>query len=66
MDEKIYRVSGTEITLYLEESLDFYDLKDYLKKLYEKVKNVKEKEKVSNHILIIKLLNIVSSDVFLC
>ncbi|WP_373002002.1 EAL domain-containing protein [Sulfurimonas sp.] len=40
MDEKIYRVSGTEFTLYLEESLDFYDLKDYLTKLYEKVKNV--------------------------
>jgi diguanylate cyclase (GGDEF)-like protein len=40
MDEKIYRVSGTEFTLYLEESLDFYSLKDYLSKLYEKVKHV--------------------------
>ncbi|WP_415398434.1 EAL domain-containing protein [Sulfurimonas sp. CS5] len=40
MDEKIYRVSGTEFTLYLEKSLDFYDLKDYLTKLYQKVKNV--------------------------
>lgn len=40
IDEKIYRVSGTEFTLYLENSLGFYDLKDYLAKLYEKVKNV--------------------------
>jgi len=40
IDEKIYRVSGTEFTLYLDESLDFYNLKDYLVDLYEKVKNV--------------------------
>ena len=40
IDEKIYRVSGTEFTLYLEENLGFYDLKEYLTKLYEKVKNV--------------------------
>ncbi len=40
LDEKIYRVSGTEFTLYLEDSLDFYNLKDYLIKLYEKIKNV--------------------------
>ncbi len=39
-DEKIYRVSGTEFTIYLEDYLDFYELKEYLTKLYEKVKNV--------------------------
>ncbi|WP_321778171.1 GGDEF domain-containing phosphodiesterase [Sulfurimonas sp.] len=40
VDERIYRVSGTEFTLYLEEDLGFYDLKDYLIKLYEKVSNI--------------------------
>nr|WP_321265417.1 GGDEF domain-containing phosphodiesterase [uncultured Sulfurimonas sp.] len=40
INKKIYRVSGTEFTLYLDESLDFYELKDYLTKLYEKIENV--------------------------
>ncbi len=41
INNKIYRVSGTEFTLYLEKTLSFYELKDYLTELYEKVKNVK-------------------------
>ncbi len=40
VNEKIYRVSGTEFTLYLEEDLGFYDLKKYLVELYAKVSNV--------------------------
>ncbi len=40
LDEKIYRVSGTEFTLYLDENLGFYDLKKYLTYLYKKVRNV--------------------------
>ncbi|EDZ62603.1 diguanylate cyclase/phosphodiesterase (GGDEF & EAL domains) [Sulfurimonas gotlandica GD1] len=40
INEKIYRVSGTEFTLYLEDNLGFYDLKDYMTNLYEKIKNV--------------------------
>jgi diguanylate cyclase (GGDEF)-like protein len=40
IDEKIYRVSGTEFTLFLKNDLDFYKLKEYLAKLYEKLKNI--------------------------
>jgi diguanylate cyclase (GGDEF)-like protein len=38
IDEKIYRVSGTEFAICLEKELNFYDLKDYLEKIYQKVK----------------------------
>jgi len=40
IDKKIYRVSGTEFTLYLDEKLNFYDLKDYLRDLYQKVEHI--------------------------
>jgi len=40
INKKIYRVSGTEFTLFLDENLPFYDLKDYLSKLYEKIRNM--------------------------
>ena len=40
VDENIYRVSGTEFTIFLEHNLGFYELKEYLIELYEKVKHV--------------------------
>lgn len=40
INKKIYRVSGTEFTIFLDENLPFYDLKDYLSRLYEKIKNI--------------------------
>jgi len=40
IDEKIYRVSGTEFTMFLEEDLEFYELKNYLNILYDKIKNI--------------------------
>ncbi|EQB40544.1 diguanylate cyclase [Sulfurimonas hongkongensis] len=40
INKKIYRVSGTEFTLFLDENLPFYDLKDYLSELYEKIKHI--------------------------
>ncbi|WP_324172890.1 GGDEF domain-containing phosphodiesterase [Sulfurimonas sp.] len=40
VNNRIYRVSGTEFTLYLKEDLGFYDLKKYLVKLYDKVSNI--------------------------
>ncbi|MEA1892371.1 MAG: GGDEF domain-containing phosphodiesterase [Campylobacterota bacterium] len=40
IDEKIYRVSGTEFTMYLEDELEFYELKSYLRSLYERIKNI--------------------------
>lgn len=39
--EKIYRLSGDEFALVLDHSLGFYDLKEYLSQLYEKIKNIK-------------------------
>ena len=37
IDEKIYRTSGTEFSIYLEKNLLFYDLKEYLTQLYNKL-----------------------------
>ncbi len=36
----IYKLSGDEFALILDENLGFYDLKDYLTNLYEKVNNI--------------------------
>ena len=36
---KIYRLSGSEFAITLEESKGFYDLKAYLNELYSKIKN---------------------------
>lgn len=40
INKKIYRVSGTEFTLFLDKNLPFYDLKDYLSELYKKIKHI--------------------------
>lgn len=40
IDEKIYRVSGTEFSMFLEDNMEFYELKNYLSILYEKIKNI--------------------------
>lgn len=40
INKKIYRVSGTEFTIYMKENLPFYHLKDYLSELYEKIKHI--------------------------
>ena len=40
VDDKIYRVSGTEFALLIEKSLDFYELKEYLSELYNKIKDI--------------------------
>jgi len=40
MNQTIYRVSGTDFTIILENSLGFYELKDYLIELYENIKNI--------------------------
>jgi diguanylate cyclase (GGDEF)-like protein len=37
---KLYRVSGTEFTVFHENELSFYELKDYLTQLYKKIKNI--------------------------
>ena len=39
-DHKIYRLSGAEYALTIETTLGFYQLKDYLNELYEKIKNI--------------------------
>lgn len=36
----VYRLSGSEFAVTLEESLGFYDLKDYLEKLYANIKGM--------------------------
>jgi len=36
---QLYRLSGAEFALTMEKSLGFYELKEYLSKLYEKIKN---------------------------
>jgi len=40
INKKIYRVSGTEFSIFLDENLPFYNLKDYLSELYEKIKHI--------------------------
>ena len=37
VDQTLYRVSGTDFTIILNETFGFYDLKDYLTKLYETI-----------------------------
>ena len=39
-EHKIYRLSGAEYALTIETRLGFYQLKDYLAKVYEKIKNI--------------------------
>ena len=38
---KVYRLSGAEFAVALDENLGFYHLKAYLSELYEKIKNIK-------------------------
>ena len=40
VDDKIYRVSGTEFALMIERNLDYYELKEYLTELYKKIENI--------------------------
>jgi len=39
-EHKVYRLSGAEYALMLEHQLGFYQLKDYLVEVYEKIKNI--------------------------
>jgi diguanylate cyclase (GGDEF)-like protein len=39
--EKIYRLTGDEFALVIDRSLGFYELKEYLSQLYEKIKDTK-------------------------
>ena len=38
-EHKVYRLSGSEFAFVLEKSLDFYELKGYLQKVYEEIKS---------------------------
>ncbi|WP_418641330.1 EAL domain-containing protein [Sulfurimonas sp. ST-27] len=38
---QVYRLSGAEFAISLDENLGFYHLKSYLSELYEKIKNIK-------------------------
>jgi len=40
IDKKLYRVSGTDFTIIIDEELGFYDLKKYLTELYDSIKNI--------------------------
>jgi len=40
-DHKVYRLSGAQYALTVETRLGFYQLKDYLAKIYDKIKNIK-------------------------
>jgi len=38
---QVYRLSGAEYAITIDENLGFYHLKDYLSELYDKIKNIK-------------------------
>jgi len=40
VEENVYRVSGTEFAIYVDNDLNYYELKEYLQEIYEKVKNI--------------------------
>jgi len=40
IEDKVYRISGTEFAVLLENNLDFYSLKEYLSDLYKKIKDM--------------------------
>jgi len=39
-EHTVYRLSGDEFAIILEQNMGFYDLKEYLTKLYESLKNI--------------------------
>ena len=41
IEEQVYRISGTEFAVLIEDSLSFYELKEYLEELYAKIKFIK-------------------------
>lgn len=47
-DQQVYRLSGAEFAVTLENSLGFYDLKEYLNELYAKIKNTVVKYQDTN------------------
>ena len=40
IEDKVYRVSGTEFAILVEKVMSFYELKEHIQAMYEKVKNV--------------------------
>ena len=38
VDEKVYRVSGTEFAITMEKTMNFFELKEYIEDIYEKIK----------------------------
>ena len=39
-ESRVYKLSGDEYAILLKEDMGFYDLKDYMQKLYRRVKNI--------------------------
>ncbi|MCW8837471.1 MAG: GGDEF domain-containing phosphodiesterase, partial [Thiovulaceae bacterium] len=37
LEDKVYRVSGTEFALHINKELNFYQLKEYISKIYKKI-----------------------------
>jgi len=40
LDNKVYRLSGAEFAVTLEHNLGFYELKEYIEKMYEKISTI--------------------------
>ena len=40
LEEKVYRVSGTEFAISIEKDLSFYELKEYMANIYQNIKNI--------------------------
>lgn len=40
LDDRVYRVSGTEFAIQVDKDLNFYELREYIEAMYQKVKTV--------------------------
>ena len=61
VDEKVYRLSGAEFAFTMKSAKNFYDLKEYLHKLYEKMKNCSVLYQDSNIFIDLTLASTASS-----
>ena len=67
LNNEVYRVSGTEFALLIDNKLEFYDLKQYLSDLYEKIGEIKIKYQDSYITISVTLASCVSisnADIF--
>lgn len=62
LTEEVYRVSGTEFTLCLEENLSFYELKKYLTTLYNKLKYISVLHQANEITLSLTIASCVNND----